>query len=63
MEREFKNEENLLGLTAILWNEYIKAGFQHPDEQNELRSAIHRIQDLIAVRIARSVRPDLYPIK
>jgi hypothetical protein len=36
---------------------------QHPDELREWGDAFHRLQDLIAVRIARAYRPDIYPIK
>ena len=30
---------------------------QHPDERNEFYAAVHRIQDLMAVRIARRHYP------
>lgn len=30
---------------------------QHPDEQTEFFSAIHRLQDLLAVRVCRRAYP------
>lgn len=34
---------------------------QHPDEQNEFYEAVHRIQDLLAVRVLRRLYPHGWP--
>lgn len=34
---------------------------QHPQESDEFVDAIHRLQDLLAVRIARRLFPDGWP--
>ena len=36
---------------------------QHPDERAEFAAAIHRAQDLLAVRIARRHFPEGWPTK
>ena len=35
---------------------------QHPDEDREFTDAVHRIQDLLALRIVRREYPDFWPI-
>jgi hypothetical protein len=55
-----KTEKKVLALSAELWETYITMPKQHPDEHNELRDAIHHIQGLVAMRIARATHPDLY---
>lgn len=57
MNKEFK----LLVITQQLWNEFIEAGFTHPDEANEVRHEIHGIQSIIATRIMRKLAPDIFP--
>lgn len=54
-------ELQLLAITQQLWNEFVKAGFTHPDEANEVRYEIHGIQSTIATRIMRKLAPDIFP--
>lgn len=42
---------------------YFRLPVQHPNEQREFGDAIHRAQDLIAVRVARAACPSVFPIK
>ena len=44
-------ELQLLVITQQLWNEFVEAGFTHPDEANEVRHEIHGIQSIVATRI------------
>lgn len=54
-------ELQLLVITQQLWNEFVEAGFTHPDEANEVRHEIHGIQSTIATRIMRKLVPDIFP--
>ena len=45
-----------------LWNEYIKLEVQHPNEKESFINCINQCQSMIAMRIARNSRPDLFPI-
>lgn len=40
---------------------YGRLPFQHPNEADEFVTAIHRAQDLLAVRIARRYFPEGWP--
>lgn len=44
-------------------NGYAKLPVQHPDELTDFYNAIHRCQDLLAIRIARRLYPDGWPVK
>ena len=55
--------EEVLRLTAEVWNKYLELEVEHPNEVNEFATCIHNIQDKLAVKIARIYRPDLYPNK
>ena len=39
------------------WGLFLKLPIQHPDDQRDCCDAIHRIQDLLAMRIARRSYP------
>lgn len=54
-------ELQLLAITQQLWNEFVEAGFTHPDEANEVRHEIQGIQSTIATRIMRKLAPDIFP--
>ena len=54
-------ELQLLVITQQLWNEFVEAGFTHPDEANEVRHEIHGIQSIVATRIMRKLAPDIFP--
>lgn len=53
-------ENTILDRTAEIWNMFLELEQTHPSDINELGLAIHNIQALIAVRIARRVRPDKF---
>lgn len=57
MDKELK----LLAITQDLWNQFVEAGFTHPDEPDEVRHEIHGIQSAIATRIMRKLAPDIFP--
>ena len=57
MDKELK----LLVITQDLWDQFVEAGFTHPDEANEVRHKIHGIQSIIATRIMRKLAPDIFP--
>lgn len=54
-------ELELLVITQQLWNEFVEAGFTHPDEANEVRHKIHGIQSIVAARIMRKLAPEIFP--
>lgn len=54
------DEVRVLIKTAELWEEFVKLPSDHPDEQNEIRLSIHRLQDIIAVRMARRLTRGIY---
>ena len=58
-----KQEEKVLKLLAICWNEFVKLDTQHPDERRDFCNGIHRCRDILGMRFARDSRPDLFPIK
>jgi hypothetical protein len=53
-------ERIVVRLLAEAWNAFLALDRDHPDELIEMRSAIHRGQDLIAFRVARRADPDLW---
>jgi hypothetical protein len=58
-----EQEEKVLKMLAQCWNEFLKLEVQHPMERREFCDGIHRCQDIIAVRVARKYRPDMFPNK
>lgn len=44
------------------WNAFTKLPTQHPDEVNEFRILTHRMQQMMAMRLARKVLPEQFPI-
>lgn len=47
------SEEKVLGVTADLWNDYIKLPDITDCEANEVAGAIHTIQGWLAIRLHR----------
>lgn len=45
-----KEEEEILELTAELWNRFLALPINHPMEQSEMQSKIHDIQRMIISR-------------
>jgi hypothetical protein len=56
-------EKQVLGLLADAWNAYTMLPVQHRMELDEFCAAIHRAQDLIAVRVARRADPEAWPTR
>ena len=54
-------EREVLEVLGEAYRLFLRMPRQHPDEVREFVEPLHRLQDLIAVRIARHYRPDLYP--
>jgi hypothetical protein len=48
------------GLVAA-YNAFSKTERQHPDEMRDVVDAIHRIQDILAVRVIRRLYPEGWP--
>jgi hypothetical protein len=55
-------EDTVMGHLAEAFNGFIRLEAHHPSEQEEFAAAIHRCQDLLAVRIARRRYPDGWPV-
>jgi len=54
-------ELTVLGLTANLWNAYKGLPGQHnPDDLLAVRHALHLIQGIVAVRVAKRVDPEVW---
>jgi len=45
------------------WKAYAKLPCQHPDELRDFADPIHRLQDLLTIRIARREYPNGWSIK
>ncbi len=45
----------------LAWNAFCILPSQHPDEKRDFCDAIHRLQDLLAVRVCRRLFPDGWP--
>jgi hypothetical protein len=53
-------EDAILGKTAEIWNMFIALEQTHPSDINDLADAIHDIQKILSVRIARRVKPNQF---
>jgi len=42
------------------WNKFLALGHHTTDDLNEYRDAIHRCQQIIALRVARRADPDIW---
>lgn len=47
----------------LAYQEFIDLPRQHPDEMRDFVDPLHRLQDLLAVRIARRLYPQGWPVK
>jgi len=57
-----EQEEKILLMLSDTWNEFLKLQSQHPSEKDYFCDGINKCQHIIAMRIARGARPDLFPI-
>lgn len=53
-------EKTTLDYLVKSWNSYLLLEETHPDYTDEFRHAIHICQQLIAVRVARRVNPEIW---
>jgi hypothetical protein len=50
-------EDHVLALVCELWGAWLKLPIQHPDERREVCDAVHVVQNLLCVRMARRAFP------
>lgn len=55
--------EQLISLSADLFNGFCELPLEHPSERDEFAIAIHTIQEKLALKLARIYRPDIFPNK
>lgn len=48
-----EKEQEVMDHLEKAWNAYIELPSEHPDELDEFRHAIHRIQDSMSTRVLR----------
>lgn len=53
-------EKQVLHLSADLWNAFVKLPKEHPSDVPEFQAALHELQALIALRVARRVNPEVW---
>mgnify|MGYP003386792226 CR=1 len=53
-------EKAVINHLAGAWNTWMLLDNNHPDDNFDFRQAIHRLQDLVASRVARRVDPDFW---
>ena len=53
-----ENEGYVMDALVEAFECYSDLAVEHPDEPNEFRMAVHRAQDLLAVRIVRRSHPE-----
>lgn len=53
-------EREVLRLSADLWNAFVKLPKEHPSDIPEFQAALHELQALIALRVARRVNPEVW---
>lgn len=57
------DELHVMNLLGEALNCYARLPKQHPSELDDFTDAIHRLQDLIAIRVARRADPENWPCK
>ncbi len=62
MENQFITEKEKIVLQHLVdaHNEYIKLEQQHPNDIYDWVNSLHRLQDLIAIRVARKAEPTVF---
>ncbi len=53
-------EKEVLELSAQLWNKFIRLHSPHPSDHIEMQLKIHGIQEMVALRVARRVDPEIW---
>lgn len=57
---DISDEKHMLNITVELWEYYSKLLVFHPDDVRTFTDAIHRVQELIATRIAYKEHPEIF---
>jgi hypothetical protein len=57
---ESAKEEQILGLLRDAWNLYVTLPKQHIEDIDLFGSGINQCQMIMAMRVARAARPDLF---
>jgi hypothetical protein len=55
-----EEELQILNSLADAWNRFVALAKKHPDDNDEFRRAIHQAQQLVALRVARRVNPQVW---
>jgi hypothetical protein len=50
-------------LICDAYNAFAQLPPQHPSELRDVADAVHRWQDILAMRCARDCHPDVFPVK
>jgi hypothetical protein len=59
-DSEEEIEKRIVDLSADIWNEFLTLEQTHPSDIEDLSKAIHDIQKIIAVRMARRSNPSTF---
>lgn len=54
------NEINILSQTAQLWRCFTQLEGSSDDDLREFQDSIHRLQQIIALRVARKINPEVW---
>jgi hypothetical protein len=57
------DELKVMGSLCEAYRGYAALPKQHPEEMGEFHSAFHRLQDILAIRVARRADPENWPCK
>lgn len=57
---DVEKEDRILKMTADIWSEFKDLEQTHPSDMEDLADAIHDIQKIIAVRLARRIKPEQF---
>lgn len=60
LQKLSNEEKRLLAVTAKVWNTWCELPDRRDDDNAEFCSALHALQHLIALRVARRVDPDVW---
>jgi hypothetical protein len=58
--RHTEKEKSILNQTTDIWNNWLLMSGRLSDEDQDVRTAIHTIQRVIALRLARRVDPETW---
>lgn len=56
-------ERMVLEYITNAWNAFQSLPIQHYSDVDEFRAAIHRLSDLVGIRVARRLEPELWATK